>query len=71
MSLWVEIRCERSGDAGCYSSINDGPMCMIAHARAAKDKGIRKLEREAIADGWIKRGADFYCPSCKGPEKQP
>lgn len=65
MALWIEIRCERSGDAGCYSSINDGPMAMSGHDRAATLTSIRQLEREAIADGWVKKRDGFYCPSCK------
>lgn len=80
MGTWIEIRCEKRGEpfadgvglhAGerCYSHVNSGPMDMAEDTQAGVLVTLRKLDKKARSEGWLKTRDGWVCPYCqKAPD---
>jgi hypothetical protein len=75
MGIWIEIRCENSGnqssnakpgswDERCWSHDNAGPMGMSSDTQASAIELLRNLERRGRAEGWKKTQYGWICPHC-------
>jgi hypothetical protein len=62
--MWVEIRCLESVSPDCFSAANNGPADTVSHVRAVMIRQVRKLEQEAVSDGWKRVKQGVICPEC-------
>lgn len=78
MSVWIELMCDvrKDGTAAdglsclCWTNRNQNVMGRAKDATRVPAV-IRILERQAVAQGWVKVRGQWTCPGCAGKDKQP
>lgn len=64
MSIWLEIRCERRTNPGCFSDANHGPMQLSSDDNASVLSSVRDMRKDAKGAGWKKLREGLVCPAC-------
>ncbi|CAM7935588.1 Prophage protein [Atlantibacter hermannii] len=65
MAIFMEVRCEGSGDVeGCFSYRNVGSMTSAHESVKGVSFALARLKEDSLRSGWVLHKGEFYCPVC-------